>query len=277
MTLESLDLNFEQFKDVLQVDLPLIAKIFKNDLIIPEFDDFCETVTHLYHKTKANYDGEPASYIPQLARVPKNKWGISICTVDGQRFSIGDVHDKFTIQSTSKPITYSLTLEELGTEEVHKYQGREPSGRMFNEIVLDHNSKFRSFSGCCPDKIFVFLDQPHNPMVNSGAIMSAAILLHLVRKEMNIAKKFDFVFDFFKRMAGGEYLGFNNSIFLSERDSADRNFALAHFLRENDCFPPPSSNSNISDLLDFYFQVIKIFSVLKLQGENFRILFTKWD
>ena len=41
---------------------------------------------------------QPAAYIPQLARVPKEKWGISLCTVDGQRFSIGDVHDKFTIQ-----------------------------------------------------------------------------------------------------------------------------------------------------------------------------------
>ena len=43
---------------------------------------------------------QPAAYIPQLARAKKEKWGISICTVDGQRFSIGDVHDKFTIQST---------------------------------------------------------------------------------------------------------------------------------------------------------------------------------
>ena len=59
-------------------------------------------------------------------------------------------------------------------------------------------------------------------------------------------------------MAGGEYLGFNNSIFLSERDSADRNFALAYFLRENNCFPPPSPDINIPDILDFYFQVIKI-------------------
>ena len=109
---------------------------------------------------------------------------------------------------------------------------------------------------------FAFLDQPHNPMVNSGAIMSAAILLNLVKKELNIAKKFDFVLDFFKRMAGGEYLGFNNSIFLSERDSADRNFALAHFLRENDCFPSPSSDINISDLLDFYFQVSMNFSLM---------------
>ena len=54
-------------------------------------------------------------------------------------------------------------------------------------------------------------------------------------------------------MAGGEYLGFNNSVFLSERDTADRNFALAYFLRENMCFPP--GDVNITNVLDFYFQV----------------------
>jgi hypothetical protein len=62
-------------------------------------------------------------------------------------------------------------------------------------------------------------------------------------------------------MAGGEYLGFNNSIFLSERDTADRNFALAYFLRENDCFPPPSPDINIPDILDFYFQVLSKFDL----------------
>ena len=55
-------------------------------------------------------------------------------------------------------------------------------------------------------------------------------------------------------MAGGEYLGFNNSIFLSERDSADRNNALAYFMRENHCFPP--GDIKINDVLDFYFQVM---------------------
>jgi len=95
-------------------------------------------------------------------------------------------------------------------------------------------------------------------MVNSGAIMSASILTHLVKNEMNMAQKYDYVFEFFKRMAGGEYLGFNNSIFLSERDTADRNFALAYFLRENDCFPPPSPNINIPDILDFYFQTCSL-------------------
>jgi len=68
-------------------------------------------------------------------------------------------------------------------------------------------------------------------------------------------------------MAGGEYLGFNNSVFLSERDTADRNFALAYFLRENMCFPK-GGDMNISNIVDFYFQVIS--SILLL------FLFQKW-
>ena len=162
---------------------------------------------------------------------------MSICTIDGQRFSIGDVYDKFTIQSTSKPLTYALTLNELGTEVVHKYQGREPSGRMFNEIALDHNM------------------QPHNPLVNSGALMSASILLSLVRPDLYMAQKFTYLSDFIKKMAGGEYVGFNNSVFLSEKEAADGTFALAYLLRENGCFPSSSSDIEIEDVIDFYLQV----------------------
>ena len=55
-------------------------------------------------------------------------------------------------------------------------------------------------------------------------------------------------------MAGGADIGFNNSVFLSERDTADRNFALAYFMKENKCFPP---GFNLQDTLDFYFQVIQ--------------------
>ncbi len=80
-----------------------------------------------------------------------------------------------------------------------------------------------------------------------------------------------------QKMSGGEYLGFNNSIFLSERDTADRNSALGsaweiftlfamispknenfiffrYFMRENACYPP--GDINIPNTLDFYFQVI---------------------
>ena len=79
--------------------------------------------------------------------------------------------------------------------------------------------------------------QPHNPMVNSGAIMSAALLLYMVKPEMSVSEKFEYVHDFFTRMAGRHNVGFQNSVFLSERDTADRNHAIAYYLRENHCFP----------------------------------------
>lgn len=83
--------------------------------------------------------------------------------MDGQRFSIGDTSIPFTIQSSGKPINYSIALNELGAEVVHKYVGQEPSGRMFNELVLDYNRK------------------PHNPMVNAGAIVICSLLMYLIK------------------------------------------------------------------------------------------------
>ena len=66
-------------------------------------------------------------------------------------------------------------------------------------------------------------------MVNSGAIMSAALLLYMVKPEMSVSEKFEYVQQFFTRMAGGEHVGFQNSVFLSERDTADREaFSIYH-------------------------------------------------
>ena len=119
----------------------------------------------------------------------------------------------------SKPFVYALCLEYLGAEVVEKYIGREPSGRQFNEIAMDHNN------------------QPHNPMINSGAIMSAALALYMVKPELSISEKFELVTDFFSRIAGKKMVGFQNSVYMSESESADRNQALAFYMRENGCFP----------------------------------------
>ncbi len=81
-----------------------------------------------------------ASYIPQLARYDPKYWGVSVCTVDGQRLSLGDTATPFTMQSSSKPFTYAVCLNELGREVVHGFVGQEPSGRVFNELSLDNNS-----------------------------------------------------------------------------------------------------------------------------------------
>ena len=78
----------------------------------------------------------------KLSRFDPDKWGMSVCTVDGQRFTLGDVNEPFTIQSCSKPFTYGINVDKLGQEVVDKYIGQEPSGRDFNEICLDSKSQF---------------------------------------------------------------------------------------------------------------------------------------
>ncbi len=135
---------------------------------------------------------------------------------------------------------------------------------MFNELVLDYNRK------------------PHNPMVNAGAIVICSLLMHLIhvilvilvilvyfaflnsfmnfifiifdsfQPEMRASEKFDWVCNYFKAMAGGEYLGFNNATFLSEREAADRNYAIAYYMKENKCFP---EKAILKEVMDFYFQV----------------------
>nr|XP_036219116.1 glutaminase kidney isoform, mitochondrial isoform X4 [Bactrocera oleae] len=230
---ETQNLNRETFKAVVAQNIVLIAKAFRQQFIIPDFVSFVKDVEDIYWKCKTNADGAVANYIPQLARYSSDSWGVSICTIDGQRYSIGDVDIPFTLQSCSKPLTYAIALEKLGPKVVHSYVGQEPSGRNFNELVLDHNNK------------------PHNPMINAGAILTCSLLQALIKPDMTAAEKFDYTLHWFKRLSGGENIGFNNAVFLSEREAADRNYALGFYMRENKCYP---KRTNLKEVMDFYFQ-----------------------
>lgn len=232
-SIDTQNLELENFKRIVTPNMGLISRAFRRQFIIPEFQDFSKDVEEIYWKCKENTEGKVASYIPQLKRMSPNYWGVSICTIDGQRFSLGDVSIPFTIQSCSKPLTYGIALDLLGSDVVHRYVGQEPSGRNFNELILDHNKK------------------PHNPMINAGAIIVCALLKTVVGPEMSLAEKFDFTMNYFERLAGNEDLGFNNAVFLSERDCADRNYALGFYMREHKCFP---ENCNLKECMDFYFQ-----------------------
>ena len=102
---------------------------------------------------------------------------------------------------------------------------------------------------------FYFSDQPFNPYVNTGGIMSAALLLQKVKPELiDLPRKYEYVYNIFQKMAGGELVQFNNVVFLSEKTCMDRDFSLAYFMRENKCFPP---GADINKILELYFQVNK--------------------
>ncbi|KAG8323476.1 hypothetical protein J6590_006493 [Homalodisca vitripennis] len=214
-------------------NLMIISRALRHDLVIPDFGAFQKQIEEFYMKCAENKEGHVASYLPQLARQNPDTWAVSVCTIDGQRFSMGEANVAFTLHSLTKPMTYALALNELGDETVHRYIGQEPSGRNANELVLDDNKK------------------PHNPMISAGAILVGALLQTLCKPEMGLAEKFDFVVNYIKRLAGGEFIGFNNSVFLAEKAAGDRNYALGFYLREHKCYP---KGTDLRQLIDFFHQ-----------------------
>ena len=125
--------------------------------------------------------GKVADYIPELAKANPNDFGVSICTIDGQRLNIGDSEKTFSVQSTSKPISYALALDDLGPDLVHNHVGHEPSGISFNAVSLNHKGL------------------PHNPLINSGAIMVCS----LIKPELEESARFSHVKQFWERLTGG--------------------------------------------------------------------------
>lgn len=213
--------------------LGIVQRTLNGQTILPDFEGFTEEICEIYRRVKRNKGGEVAKYIPQLANINPNLFGVSICTVDGQQFSMGDSTEKFSIQSANKPINYAIALEEIGLEKVHQHVGKEPSGVSFNALTLN------------PDGL------PHNPLINSGAIMTSSLIL----RHHNAADKYDRVLNVYDRLTNEGKPTFNNSVYLSERETADRNFALAYFMRENGAFP---EGTNVQEVLDFYFQCCSI-------------------
>ena len=226
-------LDLGGFTDAIGPCRTLVEKALAGRLVIPDFSSFTAEITRLYEASRERREGELAAYIPQLARVDPEQFGVGVCTIDGQMFSVGDAEVDFTVQSCGKPFNYCLALEQHGPDVVHRYIGREPSGRGFNELVFDPDGK------------------PHNPMINSGAILACA----LIGTERDQAERFEYVLDAYRRAAGDRKIGFSNSVYLSERRTADRNFALGYLMRERDALPPGAA---LVETLEFYLQCCAI-------------------
>lgn len=214
-------------------EVPLIQRALRGEMVIPDFERFAGKLSTIFEFVRDYRGGEVAQYIPQLARVDPEMYALAVCTIDGQRFSTGDDAERYCVQSTCKPINYAIALDQLGLAAVHEHLGREPSGRSFNELTLNGRGL------------------PHNPMINAGAIMCTS----LIKPHASLADRFDFVMSTWKSLTGGERAGFDNSTYLSEKDTADRNFALAYFMREARAFP---ANTDLIATLDFYFMCCSI-------------------
>ncbi|KAJ8371955.1 hypothetical protein AAFF_G00298280 [Aldrovandia affinis] len=216
------------FRKCVGNNLILLTQAFRKKFIIPDFEAFVSNINQIYYSAQRQEGGQVADYIPQLAKFSPALWGMSLCTPLN-----GDTKVPFCLQSCVKPLEYAIAVHEAGTEHIHRYVNKEPSGLKFNKLSLDEE------------------DKPHNPMVNAGAI----VISSLIKPGSNKAEKFDYMMDFLKAMAGREYVGFSNATFQSEKETGDRNFAIGYYLKEKRCFP---SGADMIAALDFYFQLCSI-------------------
>uniref|UniRef100_A0A8B9CQD3 glutaminase n=1 Tax=Anser brachyrhynchus TaxID=132585 RepID=A0A8B9CQD3_9AVES len=218
-TSDGVMLDKDLFKKCVQSNIVLLTQAFRRKFVIPDFMSFTSHIDELYESAKKQSGGKVADYIPQLAKFSPDLWGVSLCTVDGQRHSVGDTKVPFCLQSCVKPLKYAIAVNDLGTEYVHRYVGKEPSGLRFNKLFLNEDGKsYITFN-------------------------NANTQFQKITKQ---------VMQFMNKMAGNEYVGFSNATFQSERESGDRNFAIGYYLKEKKCFP---EGTDMVAILDFYFQV----------------------
>jgi glutaminase len=218
-----------EFERAIGHGISLVERALRRELVIPDFAAFREDIGEIFEATAGEKGGVVASYIPQLARVNPELAAFGLCTIDGQRMAFGDTDERFCLQSTSKPISYCLALEDEGPERVHRHVGREPSGQSFNNLALNHEGL------------------PHNPMINAGAIMVCA----LIGRHLPPSDRFEHVKRVWTRLTGGVEPTFDEAVYESERKTADRNFALGYFMREHGAFP---EGTDLIETLDFYFR-----------------------
>jgi glutaminase len=204
----------------------------------------------LHEKYKELRDGEPASYIPELAKACPDDFGIAIATADGRCYEVGKTRHEFTIQSISKPFIYALGLKTLSPKLMKSKIDVEPSGEAFNALSLHPQT-----------------GKPRNPMINAGAIAASALLCN-ADPEGAEGK----MLDYFANLAGRR-LAIDTSVYLSEKQTGHRNRAIGHMLRNFDIIdvdPEPA--------LDLYFRQCSISvncrdlsimaSTLACQGRN---------
>ena len=153
--------------------------------------------------------GRVADYIPELARVSADHFGMAVCTADGQTFTVGEATTPFSIQSISKVFTLAIALGRLG-DQLWTRVGREPSGLAFNSMIqLEHERGI-----------------PRNPFINAGAIVVTDAILagHQPRELLGE------ILRFLRETAGDDDIHINRAVAASEQAHGHRNLALAHFM-----------------------------------------------
>ncbi|MBK3516550.1 glutaminase A [Carboxylicivirga marina] len=195
----------------------LISIVFSNTVlaqkakspVAPDYERLEQILKDAHQKFAADKSGSPADYIPELAKVDPELFGICVVTVDGKVFSVGDVNHTFSIQSISKVYTLAMIMDQMGQQAILDKLGAEPTGLPFNSVTAIEQQ---------PTRV-------GNPLVNAGAIATTSLLDGESEKE-----KWEEILAFYSACAGNE-LTILNDVYESEAATNGRNQAIARLLQ----------------------------------------------
>ncbi|WP_066894325.1 glutaminase A [Clostridium nigeriense] len=178
-------------------------------------------------------EGKVASYIPALSEANPNELGIYVVDSRGKEYYSGDYNKKFTMQSISKIVSLILAIRDNGRHNVFKKVDVEPTGMGFNSIV---NLEARD-SG-----------KPYNPMINAGAIVTTSLI-----DGKDVDEKLEKILDFMRTVTNNDDISVNERVYLSEKETGNRNRALAYFMKSTGVL-----ECDVEEVLDLYFKQCSI-------------------
>lgn len=152
--------------------------------------------------------GKNADYIPFLANVPSDLFGIAVMTCDGKTYKAGDTSYEFGIESISKALVMALALEEVGSAFVEENIGVGATGMPFNSVIA----------------IELEGSSPVSPLVNGGAMATNSLI-----KGGTPDEQFAKILAFFSAMADRD-LRVIDELYRSEAETNKHNRAIAMLL-----------------------------------------------
>ncbi len=187
--------------------------------------------------------GEVATYIPELAKISSDKFGMHLCSVIGDSYSFGDSEERFSIQSISKVLSLSLALM-YEDDNLWERVDVEPSGDPFNSLVqLEHENGI-----------------PRNPLINSGALVVCDSLIS------NLKDPKKEYLDFVRKIAGNQSIEYNEKVAESEKSQGFNNAAMVNLMKHYG-----NINNDIDDVLDFYFYTCSVSMSCKELANTFMV------
>jgi glutaminase len=169
-----------------------------------------QAIDSAYTRYKGLQEGKNADYIPALAKVDPNLFGIALVTGDGRVYTAGDVKTEVSIQSISKVFTMAQVIQEQGAESVEKRIGVDATGARFNSIIAVE--AVRTIAGTGAPEM--------NPLVNAGAISTTSMVRGTTADEV-----WQRIIGFHND-AAGRPLRVLQDVYKSESDTNQRNQAI---------------------------------------------------